>query len=73
MKFKKEIFLKAYIDCNAEWQKQAEKEGKTIKKQNVKSRNMSIFVKLIENPMKKFVGKIENDTKNHKFHCTCSK
>ena len=72
MKFKKELFLKAYIDCNAEWQKQAEKEGKT-KKQNVKSRNMSIFVKLIENPMKKFVGKIVNDTKNHKFHCTCSK
>ena len=34
---------------------------------------MSIFVKLIENPMKKFVEKIVNDTKNHKFHCTYSK
>ena len=53
LEFKQQPFLKPYIKCNAELQREAEKEGNKIKKQNAKLRNNATFGKSIENSMNK--------------------
>ena len=60
---KQETFLKPYIERNTELQREAEKEGNKIKKQNSKLRNKAIFGKSIENPIYKVDVKIVT-TKN---------
>ena len=51
--FKQKPILKSYIEHNTDLQKEAEKEGNKINKQNGKLRNNAIFGKSIKNPMSK--------------------
>ena len=60
LEFKREPFLKPYIECNRDLLRETEKEGNKIKKPNAKSRNNAIFGKSIENPMTKFDVKVVN-------------
>ena len=58
LEFKKEPFLKPYIERNTDLPIEAEKERNKIKRQNAKLRNNAIFGKSMENPMKKVDVKI---------------
>ena len=53
LELKQKSYLKPYIECNIELQREAEKEGNKIKKQNAKLRNSGIFGRSIENPINK--------------------
>ena len=53
-KFKGEQFLKPYIERNADFQKEAEKESNKIRMKNTKFENNAIFGKLIEGQIDKF-------------------
>ena len=55
LRFKQKSFLKPYIERYAEFQREAEQEGKKVKKQIAKLKNRAIFCKSIENPMNKIM------------------
>ena len=63
MGFKLTAFFKTYIEHNKELPKQAEKEGKKIKKQKYKLRNSAIFSISIKNPKNTFDVKILTNRK----------
>ena len=65
MEFKQEPFFKSYIKRNTEFQREAEKEGNKIKRQNAKSRHNAILGKLTENSMKKIDVKILTTRKQY--------
>ena len=65
MELKQTAFLKPYIERSTELQKQAEKEGTKIKKQNVKLGNIDIIGKSIGYRMNKLGVKIVSNTKNY--------
>ena len=58
LKFKLVPFLKQHIERNTVLQREAEKEGNKIKKQNAKLRNNAIFGKSTENPLNKVAVKL---------------
>ena len=72
--FKRAPFFKPFIKRNTDLQRETEKEGSKIKKQNAKLGNNAIFGKSIENPTNKLDVKIMTSRKQYfwcSFRSTC--